>query len=185
MKNWMTHWKISTLKTFKDMKGKAVNIFIIILSLISAATFAQDEEPELPQQDKKAKEKIRAAHAAYISERLGLTPSEAEKFWPVYREFAQKRQDLKHQLRDARKTGQPDQAILDLDLKIRQQQLDLEKDYSGRFQKIITPQKLMNLRQAEVDFRNLILQQIQQRQRRLERQQLNRERPERLQQRNN
>ena len=157
---------------------------VIVLSLTSSAAFAQEEVTEIPQ-DKKAQEKIRAAHAAYISERLGLTPEEAEKFWPVYREYAQKRQGLRQELRDARKSGQPDQTILDLDLQIKQKQLDLEKDYSGRFQKIITPQKLMNLRQAEVDFRNLILQQIQQRQQRLERQQQIRERPERLQQRNN
>jgi hypothetical protein len=69
---------------------------------------------------------------------------------------------------------------------LKQDQLDLEKDYSQRFQKVITPQKLMNLRQAEGDFRRLLLRQIQERQNQAERMQRQRDRSQqRLQQRNN
>lgn len=143
---------------------------------ITFTAFAQEDEIETMQIDPKAEAKIKAAHAAYITERLGLTPEEAEKFWPVYREFAQKRQDLRQQFRDAKRKGQDEKELLDLDLKIKQQQLDLEKDYSGRFQQIITPQKVMNLRQAEGDFRRLLLRQIQQRQNQRERQQIMRDR---------
>lgn len=146
----------------------------------------QDGEPEVAQQDPKAKEKIKAAHAAYITERLGLTPQEAEQFWPIYREYANKRQAVRQQLRDARRDGKDEKILLDLDLKIKQQELDLEKDYSGRLQKIITPQKLMNLKQAEGDFRKLLLRQIQQRNQNLERRQQQQDRSQRrLQQRNN
>jgi hypothetical protein len=150
--------------------------------------FAQDEEVDEPveQLDPKAREKIKAAHAAYITERLGLTAGEAEKFWPIYREYFEKRKETRQQLREARKAGKNDQEMLDLDLKIKQQELDLEKDYSGRLQKIITPQKLMNLRQAEKDFRRLLIRQIQQRQQHNQRRQEMRDRSQqRLQQRNN
>jgi hypothetical protein len=110
-----------------------------------------------------AREKIRAAHAAYITERLQLTASEAEKFWPVYREYGQKRRDLRNPFRDARKAGADEKTLLDLDLKIKQQELDLEKEYSQRFEKIISPEKVVKLQQAEADFRKLLLRQIQQR----------------------
>lgn len=166
------------------MKRKIFNILIILFSLIAVKSLAQ-EEPDLPAGDKKGQEKIRVLHIVYISERLGLTPEEAEKFWPVYREYAQKRKDLNQQFRNAKQSGQDEKTLLDLDLKIKQQKLDLEKDYSGRLQNIITPQKLMNLRQAERDFTQIVWKQIQQRQQHLERQQQLRERPERLQQRNN
>jgi hypothetical protein len=154
---------------------------ILLLLLCTIPVFAQDDDAVVIERDPKAQQKIKAAHAAYITERLGLTPEEAEKFWPVYREYVEKRKGLRHQFRDARKSGQDEKALLDLDLKIKQQELDLEKDYSGRFQKIITPQKLMNLRLAEADFKRLILRQIQQR-----RQHQMRDRPnQRPQQRNN
>src|SRR5688500_10749266 len=100
---------------------------IFFLMLISFTALAQ-EDIETMQTDPKAEAKIKAAHAAYITERLGLTPEEAEKFWPVYREYAQKRQSLKQQFRDAKSKGQDEKELLDLDLKIKQQQLDLEKD---------------------------------------------------------
>ncbi|MFZ6013309.1 MAG: hypothetical protein ACOYXT_23410 [Bacteroidota bacterium] len=162
---------------------------IFLLLLLTLPAFAQDVEgdgDEAMQQDPKAREKIKAAHAAYITERLGLTTEEAEKFWPVYREYSQKRKDLRREFREARKTGRNEKELIDLDLSIKQKELDLEKDYSGRLQKIITPQKLMNLRQAEGDFKRLLLRQIQQRQMNQERRQQLRDRSQqRLQQRNN
>jgi hypothetical protein len=161
---------------------------ILLLMILVSPAFAQEDNSnnnndDVQQLDPKAEQKIKAAHAAYITERLGLTPEEAEKFWPVYREYAQKRQDLRQQFRDAKKKGENEKDLLDLDLKIKQQELDLEKDYSGRFQKVITPQKVMHLRQAEGDFRRLLLRQIQQRQHR--REQMRDRSQQRLQQRNN
>jgi hypothetical protein len=163
---------------------KTLKIFLLVL--LALPTFAQEDDVDAVQADPKAQAKIKAAHAAYITERLGLTPEEAEKFWPVYREFSQKRQTLRQELRDAKSKGMDEKSRLDLDFKIKQQQLDLEKDYSGRFQKIITPQKLVNLRSAERDFIQIVLRQIHQRQNQRERQQIIRDRQQqRMQQRNN
>lgn len=156
------------------------------LLLVAATAWAQNDDLDAVQPDPKAEQKIKAAHAAYITERLGLTPEEAEKFWPVYREYSQKRQEIRQQFRTAKEKGASEKDLLDLDLKVKQQQLDLEKDYSGRLQKVITPQKMMNLRQAEGDFRKLLLRQIQQRQMQRERGDQQRDRArQRLQQRNN
>jgi hypothetical protein len=161
---------------------KTLRIFALMMLVMPA--FAQDNKPEDVQPlDPKAEQKIKAAHAAYITERLGLTPEEAEKFWPVYREYSNKRQEIRKQFREAKERGEDEQKLLDLDLKIKQQELDLEKDYTVRLQKVITAQKLMNLRQAEGDFRRLILRQIQQRQQR--RDQMRDRTEQRRQQRNN
>jgi hypothetical protein len=150
---------------------------IILLIVCVMPAFAQEVDPDDDNQvDRKAKEKINAARVAYITERLGLTPEEAEKFWPVYREFVQKRQDLRKQYREQKKSGANEQTLIDLDLKIKQQELDLEKDYSGRLQKVVSAQKLITLRQAEGDFRRMLIRQIQQRQLRQERRETIRQR---------
>src|SRR5688572_32306403 len=121
-----------------------LTIFLLLLMALPALA-QQEADPEEGQPaDPKVKEKINAARVAYITERLGLTAEEAEKFWPVYREFVQKRQGLRQQFRDAKKSGQDEKALLDLDLKLKQQEVDLEKDYSGRLQKVISAQKLMS-----------------------------------------
>lgn len=160
-------------------------IKLLLLVFITLPAFSQDDD-EIVQKDPKAEQKIKAAHAAYLTERLGLTPEEAEKFWPIYREYSEKRKEIRQQFKDAKKNGSNEQTLIDLDLKVKQQQLDLEKDYSGRLQKVITPQKLMHLRQAEGDFRKLLLRQIQQREMQRERRDQQRDRTQqRLQQRNN
>ncbi len=155
-----------------------------MLILWTLPMLAQGKGGEI-QRDPKAQEKIKAAQAAYITERLELTPEEAERFWPVYREYSEKRRAIREQLRDARKDGRDEKELLDLDLKVKQQELDLEKDYQGRFQNIIPAQKLVNLRQAEIDFRRLLLRQLQQRHEQAERLQRQRQRSqERPRQRN-
>lgn len=145
------------------------NLKIFLFVLMSIPAFAQEDEPG--QRFPNAREKINAARAAYITQRLNLTPQEAEKFWPLYNEFTQKKQDLKRQYRQAKKSGQDEKTLLDLDFKIKQQELDLEKEYSDKFLKVISPQKLVQLHQAEDDFRRLLIRQIEQRQGRMDRRQ--------------
>ncbi len=161
---------------------------MIFLSLLAISAVAQDDD--LPQdQDSKVRDKIEAARIAYITNQLELTPEEAERFWPIYREFAQKRQEIRREMREAARTSEPgksDQEIVDQQFKAKQKELDLEKDYSGRLLKVISAQKLRSLPQAERKFRQMILDQIQRRQMQQDRQQNLRDRTQRqLQQRNN
>jgi hypothetical protein len=168
------------------------NILTLFLSfLLIAPVLAQDEE--LSAQDLKAQEKIKAARIAFITERLGLTPEEAEKFWPVYREFTMKRQEIKQEFKDNRKNPDPKKTVeenekesLELGLKLKQQELDLEKEYSGKLLKVVPAQKVMALRKAEDDFRKILLDQIQKRQMLQQQRQRQLDRTEqRLRQRNN
>ena len=145
------------------MKNRYVIFFLMIFSSLQG--IAQDEEMDNIR-DTRGRERIRAAHAAYVTQRLELTPEEAEKFWPVYREYNEKRRAIRQQLRDARRSDMGETKLLDLDLKVKQQELDLEKEYTDRLQKVISPGKVVKLRQAELDFRKLVLRQIQQRRRR-------------------
>ena len=157
---------------------------ILFFGLMSIPAFAQDDE--LPQpQDQKVRDKIEAARIAYITDQLQLTPAEAEKFWPIYREFADKRREIRRELRDAR-VGNPkqtDEELVDQQFKAKQKELDLEKDYSGRLIKVISAQKLRSLPQAERKFRQMILEQIQRRQ--VQQERLRERSQQQLQKRNN
>jgi len=60
------------------MKRTFITIVIVIFSLSSL--FAQNDR----------REKLKAYKTAFITEKLELTPSEAEKFWPVYNLYENK-----------------------------------------------------------------------------------------------
>lgn len=131
---------------------------------------AQDDA-DLEKQNPKAQEKIQAARIALISEKLKLTPAQAEKFWPIYREFTEQRMELRKQFRqaernpDAGKTqADREKALLNLSLQLKQQNVDLEKKYSERLLNIISAQQLLTLPKAEEEFRRMLIQRLQDRQ---------------------
>ena len=139
-------------------------VFLFLSFFLTFTAFAQEHEEELATQDAKAREKITSIKIAFITERLELTPEQAEKFWPVYREFSTKREELRLQMKDKRKNPDPNKTIdqndkeeLELRLKVRQQELDLEKEYSGKLLNVVPAQKVMSLRKAEDDFRKLLM----------------------------
>lgn len=166
---------------------------VALLLLVSGGLLAQEaEEMEQVQQDPKAQERINNLRIAYLTDKLGLTSEQAEKFWPVYREFAQERSKLRGELREAQKQIDPNnpdpkkqQELLDLGLRVKQRELDLEKDYSGRLQRVISAQQMLNLRKAEQDFRIMLINQINQRRMMQQRKENIRDRNQRLPQRNN
>ncbi len=168
---------------------KYKNIWIAFFLLgLTPASFAQEEN--LPQQqtiDPKAREKVEAARIALITNRLGLSPDQAERFWPIYREFSQKRGEIRQEFR-IRQQGldphNPDpkkqQELVNFGLQLKQKDLDLEKDYSGRIMQVISAQQLLSLRKAEQDFRQLILNQLQQRRALQQRKEIFRDKNQRL-----
>jgi hypothetical protein len=149
---------------FKNMKKY---LYILFFGLLSVASLAQETDDQLQQDDHAAKEKIKAARIGLISQRLGLTPDQAEKFWPIYNEFASKRQELVKEYRQAERTAPTDpkqqEALVNLGLKLKQDEVALEKEYSSKMLNVISAQQILNLRQAEKDFRKIILNQLQQR----------------------
>ena len=141
---------------------------MVILLLLPALGFAQDEQEVTP--DPNARKKIEAARIALISERMGLTVEQAEKFWPVYHEYANRQSELRQQLKEARKQIDPnnkdpkrDQELVNLGFQLKQKGLDLEKDYSNRMLTVISAQQMLNLRSAEKEFNRMVLNQLQQR----------------------
>ena len=151
--------------------------FVILLLMIGLGTSskvcAQGRGEET-----KAMQQIEAARIAMITERLGLTPEQAQSFWPLYNEFSDKRREIRAQLNEARKGIDPNnlseeesQRLMDLGLEIKQSEVNLEREYAGKFRNVISSQQILSLRRAEEDFRRLILQRIEERQR----QQINRQ----------
>lgn len=154
------------------MKGLVIWMMVVVGSI--SVALAQDN-----RMDKKAMRQIEAARIGMITERLGLSPDQAQRFWPMYNEFSQKRQQIRSRMKEARKdidpknmTDEQSQRLMELSLDIRQSEVNLEKEYTGKLRDVISAQQVLALRKAEEDFRKLILQRIEERQR----QQLNRQR---------
>ena len=161
---------------------KRVSI-ILALFLISFWANAQNRE---------AMRKIESARIALITERLGLSPNQAEKFWPVYREYNLQRRELRKEFRETRQgvdmktlTEEQSKQLIQKALDIKQKELNLEKDYSHRMTEVITTQQLFKLKNAEKDFQQMILKRIQDQRYRQDQNQKMRQRRDMMRDRNN
>ncbi len=93
-------------------------------------------------------EKIQALKIAFITQRLDLTPAEAEKFWPIYN-------DYEHELNNLRLNNRNGD-VLDNEQKL----LNIKKKYSPSFEKVLGPQKLNKFFNAEKEFRNILIKRL-------------------------
>jgi len=131
-----------------------VGIFVIILISVSAR--AQGDES-----------KMRAARVGFITSRLDLTPQQAEKFWPVYNEYVKKREEIQMNRRrsilENREDGiSNDEArqMIDNELKNRQNEIALDKEYLEKLQAVIEPTQVLRLMRAEREFNMEVLRNI-------------------------
>lgn len=112
------------------------------------------------------KDKVEAIRVNFISERLKLTTNESEKFWPVYNEYNDKVKAVRKNLRQSLKKAPEElsdkeaEDLYQLDLKTRQAESELYKQYRDKIKAIIGAKKTMKLRSAEEDFKIEIIKNI-------------------------
>lgn len=67
------------------------NIMLILLLLAGSLGFSQEKSKH---------ERIKALKVSFLTEELALTPSEAQKFWPIYNSYDEKMHDLRRRERN-------------------------------------------------------------------------------------
>lgn len=116
------------------------------------------------------REKIEAQKIAFLTNKLALTPAEAQKFWPVYNEFDDKREKLMKSNRERhRGIREMDEGALseenaarlaDEELIEAQQMLDLRKEYHSKFKSVLPASKVLKLYRAEDEFKRVLLDRL-------------------------
>lgn len=130
---------------------KTMMLFIAVTAmLLSKTTQAQSGD---------GADKVESLRIAFISQRLNLTPEEAQKFWPVYNQFQNEMKALrqKHRLVE----GQP---TADESLQFEEDRLNLKKKYKTQFESVIGKEKVNTLYGLEEEFRRKLQEMRQQRQ---------------------
>lgn len=163
----------------------------ISLILMSGSLFAQNREDNEPcceqseqttdNKQKKEEQKrnhqemremIQAKKIAFFTEYLDLTPSEAEKFWPLYNNFWKQRMDahknakiaLKNLNKAVNSTEEtPDSTIKSLMEKyisLSKKEFEIMDDMFGKMNSILPVKKAAKLISAEEKFREQLIRQL-------------------------
>jgi hypothetical protein len=131
-----------------------------IISIVAIAGYAQNKS------NAEFWQAIRTKRIAVFTENIGLTPSEAQIFWPVYNAFdkermdlMQKRKTLEDKLEEGKK-GLSDaeyRKIANNFVATHMEEARLMESYNTKYLKILPAEKVCKLYQAERKFREYLM----------------------------
>jgi hypothetical protein len=134
---------------------KSVILLICTIFLFAFAGFTQNREaPDF--------EKFKSQKIAFLTEKINLSPKEAQDFWPLYNEYEKQKIELQqHRRQLEQKTHDEninlsDQEIIKTTREIAStftKEAELSTDYNEKFLKVLPPQKVLQLYRAENQFR--------------------------------
>jgi len=152
----------------KTLKTSATIIVLAILLAFALPAVAQERPQEGKKPDRKEMgERIKASKIAFITEKVEITPEEAEKFWPLYNELEDKKMEV---TADIMKRYRPDEAKMEEPseeeaaemmaqrFEMEQQLLDLKVEYHKKFMDILPATKVAKLYRAEDQFKRGLME---------------------------
>lgn len=143
------------------MKKKYI---IIMLMLFYSNIFSQECKNYAQH-----KQKIEAEKVAYITEKLNFSVEEAQKFWPVYNQLEDKKEQFHKQKRALQlQYSQKSKELSDTEIEkiidnLMQINLKIEElkiEYHNQFKKIIGVKKAAQLYNFEIEFRKTLLRNL-------------------------
>jgi hypothetical protein len=136
----------------------------IILLLLLIGTF------NATAQDFKNRERIKALKVAFITERLELTSTEAQQFWPIYNTFEDNTNKLRREnYENRRKTDidnlseQEAKIMLNDMVSVENQKSKLREKFVADLLKVIPAKKIILLKITEDEFNKRMLQEMKKR----------------------
>ena len=129
----------------KNDEMKKITLYLVLFFL-SVPVFAQ-----LENQSSYDKEKLESAKVAFITQRIDLTPDQAEKFWPLYHQHHEKKSVLMKNMHELIRIGEREisneeaRDLIDKKFEMEQEILELDKTFVSKIVKVISPVQALKL----------------------------------------
>ncbi len=131
----------------------------VLLALMVAVSVVTMAQPKM----KFDKEEMKAQKVAYITEKVQLTPDEAQQFWPLYNELQEKirlvhkqRHELEKSLDEASSAADYER-VNDAMVQSRMEMATLRKTYYEKYKQVLSAEKIHRLFKAEHGFKRVLL----------------------------
>jgi hypothetical protein len=139
------------------------NTLFLVISLLAITGFSQNKPNRADFW-----EAIRTKRIAVFTQTIGLTPSEAQQFWPVYNAFdkeriglMRKRRALDESLEHKNGASEADYRKIATDyVGTHMDEARLMQVYNEKYLKILPAEKVCKLYQAERKFREYLMQEF-------------------------
>lgn len=139
---------------------------LLLISILSIFTFTLAIAQDKSGPTKEMFEKIKAEKISFFTEKLSLTSTEAQAFWPVYNEFEKKRFEIQRQIHEFERM--PDDKFANLtDSEVEKMMSNyigsfekealLLKEYNKQFLKVLPNKKVLMMYRTENQFRGHLI----------------------------
>lgn len=152
-----------SMKSYKyTVMKKGAFILAALLILTTAVVSAQNPN----------RERLESYKIAFFTQRLNLAPAEAEKFWPLYNDFQNRKAVIQKERMDlTRKSNQETATLTDkemtemadklIELEVREAEVSMT--FHKNVKEVLPPAKVLRLYQAENQYKMQLLNQLQDR----------------------
>lgn len=137
---------------------------LVLLLLFFTLTFSGTIASAQDKHDRQ--ENVEAAKVAFLTDKMGLTPEQSQKFWPMYNEHEAKRRTLVKGYRIDFKQNIDELTDQEVEIRVakifdlKEKELALNKEYAEKYQKVISVKQLVKLYRGEREFTKLLLQRL-------------------------
>ena len=136
------------------------SLFIFFLLIGSLTLSAQDRDEH--------REKIKALKTAYITEGLNLSAKDAQKFWPIYNAFEEKRRKLyrreHREINDLQCISEEKaESMLQEYISIEREDYLLQKEFFKDLKTIFTAKQIIQLKKVEDEFNRKLIKEYRER----------------------
>ncbi|MFT2007948.1 hypothetical protein ACMA1I_04670 [Pontibacter sp. 13R65] len=142
------------------MKQYITLLLLFICCLAGTTAMAQTDN------EKDRRENVESAKVAFLTDKMALTPDQAQKFWPVYKEFENKRREIYHSYKGSHRkkieemSDQEVKTMVEDLFVMKQKELNLEQEYAAKYQRVISTRQLAQLYKGEREFTKMLLKKL-------------------------
>lgn len=138
--------------------------FILLVLLLVCSIGAKAQQP-----DDQKEQLIKSQKIAFFTDKIGLTPDEAEVFWPIYNSYWEKKNKIiadrknkmtyftdHHQNMSEEEMTRYANQYINYEMELAK----LLDEYHGKFKQILPIDKVMKIYLADYEFKTYLLQMI-------------------------
>ncbi len=125
---------------------KKILSLILFCLTVSFSALAQDAP-------KTEVQRLEAYKIAYLTKKLNLSPSEAQKFWPIYNKYQEEVKNLRVDSRQDKNS----------EIETEEKMLNIRKKYNDEFSKAINNDKVNTLFRSEREFSLMVQKELMER----------------------
>ncbi len=127
--------------------------------VLSITSFSQDHRYD----------QIQALKVSFITQKVDLSPQQAQEFWPIYNQMSAEIEALRAKRKSAFKAGQQQlksqsdeqiEALIQLKFQTEEKELIIRKAYHNKFKAVLEMHQIAELYIAEKEFKRHLIERL-------------------------